>query len=84
MLQWRINDSNEEDTPGMCLTVVAVVAMSVVGRGSATAMVEEAATEAAEEADDGRGARGLRVYSIYFYLVQFFFSGVQFFRVQFF
>jgi hypothetical protein len=45
--------------PGMCLAVVAVAAMSVVGRGSATAMVEEAATAAAEEADDGRGGRGL-------------------------
>jgi hypothetical protein len=37
----------------MCLTVVAVVAMSVVGQGSATAMVEEAAMAAAEEADYG-------------------------------
>jgi hypothetical protein len=41
----------------MCLTVVAVAAMSVVGRGSMMATVEEAAREtttaAAEEADDG-------------------------------
>ncbi len=50
-----------------------MAAMSVVGRGSTTA--------AAEEEDDGRGGWGLRVYSIYFYLVNFFFSGVQFFGV---
>jgi hypothetical protein len=36
--------------PGVCLAVVAVTAMSVVGRGSMTATVEEAATAAAEEA----------------------------------
>jgi hypothetical protein len=36
----------------MCLAVVAVAAMLVVGRGSATATVEEAAMAAAEEADD--------------------------------
>jgi hypothetical protein len=36
----------------MCLTVVALAAMLVVGQGSATAMVEEAVTAAAEEADD--------------------------------
>jgi hypothetical protein len=39
--------------PGMCLAVVAVTALSVVGRGSATATVEEVATVAVEEADDG-------------------------------
>jgi hypothetical protein len=38
----------------MCLTVVAVVVMLVVGQGSATATVEESATAAAEEADDGQ------------------------------
>jgi hypothetical protein len=38
--------------PGMCLIVVAVAAMLVVRQGSATAMVEESATVAAEEADD--------------------------------
>jgi hypothetical protein len=37
----------------MCLAVVVVAAMLVGGRGSAMAMVEEAATAAAEEADDG-------------------------------
>ncbi len=37
----------------MCLPVVAVVAMLVVGRGSSTATVEEVATTAAEEADNG-------------------------------
>ncbi len=67
--------------PGMYLAVVAVAAMSMVGRGSATGMVEEAAMAAAEEADNGRGEWGLRVYSIYFYLVHLFFSGVQFFGV---
>ncbi len=55
--------------PVMCLAVVAVAGMSVVGWGSATTIVEEAATAAAEEADNGRGGRGLRVYStIYCYL----------------
>jgi hypothetical protein len=39
----------------MCLAAVAVAAMSVVGGGSATATVEEAAMEAAEEAGDGPG-----------------------------
>jgi hypothetical protein len=54
---------------GMCLAVVAEAAMSVVGRGSATAMVEEAATAEAEEAGNGRGGRGLRVHStIYLFL----------------
>ncbi len=38
--------------PGMCLAVVAVAAMSVVGEGSTMATVEEAATVAAEEADE--------------------------------
>jgi hypothetical protein len=37
----------------MCLAVVVVAAMSVVGRGSATATVEEAAMAAVEEADNG-------------------------------
>jgi hypothetical protein len=31
-----------------------------------TTMVEEAATAEVEEAGDGRGGRGLRVYDIYF------------------
>ena len=39
--------------PGMCLAVVAVAEMLVVGEGSVMAMVEEAPTAAAEEADDG-------------------------------
>jgi hypothetical protein len=29
--QQRIDDSDKDDTPGMCLAVVAVAAMSVVG-----------------------------------------------------
>jgi hypothetical protein len=47
----------------MCLAVVsvAVVAMSVVGRGSATAMVEEVVMAAAEEAGNEQGGRGLRI-----------------------
>ncbi len=44
-----------DDTPGMCLVMVAVAVMSVVGGGSVTATVEEAVTAAAEEADDGPG-----------------------------
>ena len=35
--------------PGMCLMVVAVALMLVVGWGSATTTVEEAATAAAQE-----------------------------------
>jgi hypothetical protein len=42
----------------MCLVVVAVAAMSVVGQGSTTATVVEAATVAAEEVDDGWGGWG--------------------------
>jgi hypothetical protein len=58
--------------------------MSVVGQGSALAMVEEVMMAAAEEVDDGRGGRGLiECDSIYFCLVQFVFSGVRFFGVQF-
>jgi hypothetical protein len=51
----------------MCLAVMVVVvaAMSVVGRGSMTAMVEEAAMVAAEEVGNGRGGQGQRVYNIY-------------------
>jgi hypothetical protein len=51
--------------------VVAVAAMSVWEGGSATAMVEEAATVAAEEADDGRGGQRCAVY---IFLVRLFFS----------
>jgi hypothetical protein len=51
----------------MCLAVMAVAAMFVVGQGSTTAKVEEAAPAAAEEAGTGWGGRGLRVYDIYFY-----------------
>jgi hypothetical protein len=39
--------------PGMCLAVVAVAEMLVVEEGSVMAMVEEAPTAAAEEADNG-------------------------------
>ncbi len=50
------HDGDKDNTPGMCLAVVVVVAaMTVWEVGSATAMVEKAATAAAEEADDGRG-----------------------------
>jgi hypothetical protein len=37
----------------MCLAMVVVAGMLVVGRGSATATVEEAVMAAAEEVDDG-------------------------------
>ncbi len=39
--------------PGMCLAVVAVAAMLVMGRGSTTAIIEEAVTAAAEEVTMG-------------------------------
>jgi hypothetical protein len=65
------HNGDEDDMPGMCLAVVAVAAMSVWERGSATAMVEEVATAAAEEADNGRGGQRCAVYS---FLVRLFFS----------
>ncbi len=67
----RAHNGDEDDTPGMCLAVVVVVAMTVWEGGSATAMVEEAATAAAEEAEVGRGGRRCAVYS---FLVRLFFS----------
>ncbi len=62
--QRRIDSSNKDDMPGMCLAVVAVVVMLVVGRGSATAAVEKAVTAAAEEVGDGwcgQGPPGFRI-----------------------
>ncbi len=56
-------DSNKDDTPGMCLTVVVVAAMTVWEGGRAAAMVEEAATAAADEADNGRGRQCCAVNS---------------------
>jgi hypothetical protein len=41
--------------PGMYLAVVAVAAMSVMGGGITAAMVEETATAAAEELNNGLG-----------------------------
>ncbi len=64
-----VHDGNKDDMPGMCLVVVAVVAMSVWEGGSTTAMVEETATATAEEAVDGRGGQCCAVYS---FLVRFF------------
>ncbi len=62
------------------------MAMLAVGRGSAMAMVEEAAMAAAEEVEDGWGGRRLRMYLLLFLptIDQFFFSGVRFFGVRFF
>jgi hypothetical protein len=57
------HDGDEDNTPEMCLAVVVVVAMTVWEGGSATAMVEEAATAAAEEVDDGQGGPRCAVYS---------------------
>ncbi len=57
------HDGDEDNMPGMCLAVVVVAAMTVWEGGSATATVEEAATVAAEEADDGRGGQRCAVYS---------------------
>ncbi len=54
----------------MCLAVVAVAAMSVVTGGSATATVEEAATESAEEVGDGPG--GWRLCSVFYFSPIFF------------
>ncbi len=48
-----VNNGDKDDTPGMCLAVVVVVAMTVWEGGSVTATVEEAATAAVEEADNG-------------------------------
>jgi hypothetical protein len=45
--------------PGMHLAVVPVAGMSTMGSWSAIATVEEAATAAAEEADNGRCRRRL-------------------------
>jgi hypothetical protein len=65
------HDGNKDDTPGMCLAVVAVAEMLVWEGRSATATVEVAAMVAAEEADDGRGRQRCAAYS---FLVQLFFS----------
>ncbi len=54
----------------MCLAVVAVATMSVVGGESVTAMVEEAAMEAAEEAGDGPG--GWRLCCVFYFSPIFF------------
>jgi hypothetical protein len=37
-----MNNSNKDSMPRMCLAMVVLAAMLVVGRGSATATVEEA------------------------------------------
>jgi hypothetical protein len=65
------HNGKEDDMPGMCLTVVVVAVTTVWEGGSVTATVEEAATAAAEEADDGRSGRRCAVYS---FLVQLFLS----------
>jgi hypothetical protein len=49
------HDGNKDDTPGMCLVVVVVAVMMVWEGRSAMAMVEESATAAAEEVDNGWG-----------------------------
>ncbi len=56
-------NSNKDNMPGICLTVVVVVTMTVWEGGSLMATVEERATMAAEEADDGWGGRRCAVYS---------------------
>ncbi len=63
-------DGDKDEMPGMCLTVVVAAAMTVWEGGSLTAMVEEVATVAADETDDGRGRGRCAVYS---FLVQLFF-----------
>ncbi len=64
------HDSDKDDTPRMCLAVVVVAAMMVWEGWSVMATVEEAATAAAEDADDGWGGQRCAVYS---FLVQLFF-----------
>jgi hypothetical protein len=66
-----VHDSDKDNIPGMCLAVVVVVAMTIWEGGSATAMVEEAGTAAAEEVVDGQGGQCCAVYS---FLVRLFFS----------
>ncbi len=56
------HDGDEDDTPGMCLAVVVMAAMTVWEGGSATATVEEVATAAADKVDNGRGGRRCSVY----------------------
>jgi hypothetical protein len=48
-----VHDGDKDDTPGICLAVVVVALMTVWEGGSTTAMVEEVATVAAEEVDNG-------------------------------
>jgi len=50
-----VHDGDKDDTPGMCLAVVMVAAMTVWEGGSTTTMVEEAAMAAADKADNGWG-----------------------------
>ncbi len=57
------HNGDEDDTPGMCLAVVVVAAMTVWEGGSAMATVKEAIMVAAEEADDGRGGQCCAVHS---------------------
>jgi hypothetical protein len=66
-----VHDGDKDNMPGMCLAVVVVAAMTVWEGGNATAMVEEAATVAADEVDDGRGGQHCAIYC---FLVRFFFS----------
>jgi hypothetical protein len=54
----------------MCFTVVVRVVMLVVVGVSATAMVEEVATAAAEEVEDGQG--DWRLYSVIYFRLIFF------------
>ncbi len=64
------HDSDKDNMPGMCLMMMVVAAMTVWEGGSAMAMVKEAATAAADKADDGWGRQRRAVYS---FLVRFFF-----------
>ncbi len=66
-----VHNGYKDDMPRMCLVVVVVEAMTVWEGGSTTAMVEEAVTVAAKEAEDGQGGQRCAVYS---FLVRLFFS----------
>jgi hypothetical protein len=59
------HDGDEDDMPRMCLALVVMVAMTLWEGGSMMATVEEAATVAAEEAEDGRGGQRCAVYSFF-------------------
>ncbi len=61
------HDGNKDDTPGMYLAVVVVATMTVWEGRSTTATVEEAATVAADEADNGRAGDAVQFFFLFDY-----------------